>query len=275
MTPRYDDAPALQADGLISDPSIPLLRQRRRFADVLALLEPEQWSSATRCERWSVQDVVMHLVGVNQLWQLSFEGAHAGTPTRLFQYFDPAVTPAQHVAAMPEWTPSETLARFVETNDALAAVLADSDEDTWAQTGESPLGHVTLRLVAVHALWDSWIHERDVLLPLGITPVEEPDEVLACLWYAAALGPALLATRGSTRHGTLAVDATDPRVQVVITAGPHVTVVPGVTRPDLAQLSGHAAELAEGLSFRQELAVVVASDDRWLLSGLDAAFDHD
>jgi hypothetical protein len=155
-------------------------------------------------------------------------------------------------------------------------VLAGSDEDTWAQTGESPpLGHVTLRLVAVHALWDSWIHERDILLPLGITPVEEHDEVLACLWYAAALGPALLATRGSTRNGTLTVDATDPRVQVVITAGPHVTVGPGTARPDLAQLRGDAVELAEGLSLRQELAVAVASDDRWLLSGLDAAFDHE
>jgi hypothetical protein len=101
LTPRYDGAPALQVDGLISDPSIPLLRQRRRLARTLATLEPERWSSLTRCERWSVQDVVMHLVGINQVWQLSIAGARAGPPTRLFQNFDPAVTPAELVAAMP------------------------------------------------------------------------------------------------------------------------------------------------------------------------------
>ena len=41
-----------------------------------------------------------------------------------------------------------------------------------------------------HALWDAWIHERDVLLPLGVSPTEEPDEVAALLdWRVLALQP--------------------------------------------------------------------------------------
>jgi uncharacterized protein (TIGR03083 family) len=277
LTPRYDGVPVLQIQGPTGDPSIPLLRQRRRLAEVLATLEPEQWSSPTRCERWSVQDVVTHLVGVNELWQLSIAGGRAGVPTRLFQSFDPVLTPRQLVDAVRGWTPAEALARFVETTDAIAESIAGLDEEGWSLIGESPLGHVGLHLVAVHALWDSWIHERDVLLPLGLRPVEEADEVLACLWYVASLGPALLATGGSTRLGTLGVDATNPRVQVVIEVGPHIVVITDTHRPDVACLVGRAADLVEGLTFRTmlstSLSVQVADDDQWLLTGLDAAFE--
>jgi uncharacterized protein (TIGR03083 family) len=273
LTPRYDGVPVLQIHGLSGDPSIPLLRQQRRLADALATLEPQQWSSPTRCTRWSVQDVVMHLVGANELWQRSIAGGHAGSPTRLFQAFDPVVTPRQMVDAMHGWTPAEALARFVETTDAIADTVADFDEETWSMTGESPLGHVGLHLVAVHALWDSWIHERDMLLPLGLSPVEEADEVLACLWYVASLGPALLATVGSTRCGTLGVNATSPQVRVVIEVGPHVVVLPDTPRSDVACLVGRAADLVDALTFRTSLSVQVADDDQWLLTGLDAAFD--
>jgi uncharacterized protein (TIGR03083 family) len=277
LTPRYDGVPVLQVRGLTGDPSIPLLRQRRRLAQVLATLEPEQWSSSTRCKHWSVQDIVMHLVGASELWRNSIAGGRAGLPTRLFQSFDPVVTPPRLVDAMRGWTPAEALARLVETTDAIADTVAGFNQETWSMTGESPLGHVGLHLVAVHALWDSWIHERDMLLPLGLSPVEEADEVLACLWYVASLGPALLATGGSTRCGTLGVTATSPQVRVIIEVGPHVVVLLDTQRSDVACLVGRAADLIEDLSFRATLSGSlsdhVADEDRWLLTGLDAAFD--
>jgi uncharacterized protein (TIGR03083 family) len=273
LTPRYGGLPALQTTVPAGDLSIPLLRQRRRLAEILASLEPEQWAAPTRCERWSVQDIVMHLVGVNELWQLSITGGRAGTPTRLFQSFDPVVTPPQLVDAVRGWTPAQALTRFVETTDAIAEAVAGLDDETWSLIGESPLGHVALHLVAAHALWDSWIHERDMILPLGLTPVEEADEVRPCLWYAASLGPALLATGGSTRHGTLIVEATDPHLQVVIDVGPHVVVDPDARRTNAACLAGRATDLVEALSFRTALRVQMPDDDQWLLTGLDAAFD--
>jgi hypothetical protein len=142
----------------------------------------------------------------------------------------------------------------------------------WSVTGESPLGHVALRLVLLHALWDSWIHERDVLLPLGLAPVLEPDEVVACLAYAAALGPALLAAGGSVRRGTLAVDGSEPEAQIIVDVGSTVLLRLD-TAAGAARLTGRAVDLIEGLSFRAPLTADVADADRWLLSGLDAAFD--
>jgi uncharacterized protein (TIGR03083 family) len=273
LTPRYDGAPVLHIQGPAGDPSVPLLRQLRRLAEVLATLEPEQWTSGTRCARWSVQDVVIHLVGVSELWESSIVGARSGAPTRLFRSFDPVTTPPGLVDAVRGWTPSETLSRFVATTDAIAATLAGLDDEEWSLTGESPLGHVGLHLVAVHALWDSWLHERDVLLPLGIAPSEQADEVITCLWYAAAIGPALLAAGGSTRRRTLAVDTTDSDVRVVVEAGPNVMVRLGTRTVGRGDLAGRAVDLAEGLSFRAPLVPDVAPIDRRLLGGLDLAFD--
>ena len=62
LTPRYDDPTFLQLDLPMGDPAVPMLRQRRRLASLLGGLDDEQWAAASRCEGWSVQDVVAHLV---------------------------------------------------------------------------------------------------------------------------------------------------------------------------------------------------------------------
>ena len=87
------------------------------------------------------------------------------------------------VDAMRAMTSAEVLAQFEEAVDGLANVLDGVDGDTWSTIAEAPPGHVALRSVALHALWDAWIHERDIVLPLGLDPVVEDDEVAACLLY--------------------------------------------------------------------------------------------
>ena len=273
LTPRYDGAPVLEIEGPVGDPSIMLVRQQRRFAEVLATFGPDQWASPTRCARWSVQDTVVHLVGANELWRTSVTAGRAGSPTRLFEFFDPVTTPPLLVDAVEGWTRFEALVHYVGAVDGMAAAVAGLDGQGWSVTGESPLGHVALRLVLLHALWDSWVHERDVLLPLGLAPVLEPDEVVACLAYAAALGPALLAAGGSVRRGTLAVDGTEPEVRIVVDVGSSVLLRLDTAAVGGACLAGRAVDLIEGLSFRAPLTADVAAGDRWLLSGLDTAFD--
>ncbi len=75
---------------------------------------------------------------------------------------------------------------------------------------EAPAGHMALSAVASHALWDAWVHERDICLPLGLPVDVEPDEVAVSLRYAAGLGPAFLATEGSARSGAFGVSVTHP-----------------------------------------------------------------
>ena len=92
------------------------------------------------------------------------------------------------------------------SNGALASALAGLDAAAWELPAEAPPGHVPLRALALHALWDSWVHERDVVIPLGLDPVEEDDEVTGSLAYVAALSPAFAVIHGEQRRGPIAVD---------------------------------------------------------------------
>jgi uncharacterized protein (TIGR03083 family) len=238
-------------------------------------LADDDWSAPTRCESWTVQDVVAHLAGVNAFWRASVRAGLAGTPTRVLAGFDPATTPDRMVAPMRELAPQETLDQFVSSNDAFLGVLAELDDGGWSTLAESPPGHVPIRLLAQHAVWDSWIHERDVALPLGLTPPIEPDEVGSCLRYAAALSPALAISAGHALAGRFAVEATDPSVSCVLEVGESVSVRDDKAPLEVPCVRGDAVALVEGLSIRTSLPP--ATPPKWLalLEGLATAFTAD
>jgi len=273
LSPRYGDEPILRFETPLGDVAAPMLRQRTRLADLLAGLDDEQWRAPTRCARWTVQDVVAHLIGTDQFWTWSIAAALAGEPTRLLSAFDPVTTPEQMVEAVRERSTTETLDRFREGIDALAAVVTPIDDEQWSALGEAPPGHIALRAVVLHALWDAWIHERDIVLPLGFSPVEEPDEVILSLEYAAALSPSFLASTGSSRSATLMIEATAPDIAFAVDVGPTVVVRAASHDGDATVLAGPAVALLEALSLRTPFPQPVADADRWLLAGLATAFD--
>ena len=273
LSPRYDGPPIVSIEGLPDDQRAPVVRQRRRLEAMLAELGDDDWSSASRCDGWTVQDVAAHIVGVNAFWQASVSAGLAGTPTRILAGFDPATTPPLMVGPMRTLAPAEVLDRFVASNDAFLGTLDELDEPGWSAIAESPAGHVPIRLLAHHALWDCWVHERDIALPLGLTPVEEPDEVLSSLRYAAALSPALAIGAGSTFTGMFAVEARDPELCFALEVGDSVAVREGSAPGDAPCLRGAAVELVEALSIRAPLPASAPTEWRRLLEGLATAFD--
>lgn len=274
LTPRYDGPELLRFEGQLEDPAVPLLRQRHRLGEVLGTLGDDQWMTASRCEGWSVRDVVAHLVGTNVFWVRSARAALAGSPSRYLAEFDPVTGPAQIVAGMSDLSPDDVYARYLKGVARLASLLGGLDEAQWCLPAEAPLGHIPLQGVALHALWDAWVHERDILLPLGMTPQEEPDELRASLRYAAGLGPALLAIGGSTRSATLLIDGQDPDVHLVVEAGETVVIRTGAGPTDAVRLTGCTAGLIEALSCRAPLPHAIPEDRRWLFEGIAAAFDQ-
>ena len=272
--PRYDGPPLVSIDLPPDDPSVPLVRQRDRLATVLAELDDAEWAAPSRCDGWSVQDVVSHLAGVNSFWAISITKGREGEPTRFLTTFDPVDTPARMVDADRGVPAEQILARFVESNAALAASLADLTAEEWSSVlAEGPPGHISLRCIALHALWDSWVHERDVLLPLGRPVVEEPDEVIGSLRYVAALGPAFaVATGPAGRKGAYVVDAVDPDDRFVVELGATVRVHDGEPPAGALHLSGPALELLEAMSIRSPLDADVGDEDLWMVGGLALAF---
>jgi uncharacterized protein (TIGR03083 family) len=273
VTPRYDGPALLTVDGAPDDQRAPLLRQRRRFAAMLTALDDEQWRAPTRCAGWSVQDVVAHLVGVNAFWRASILAGLGGAPTRVLEHFDPAATPPLLIEPMRALAPGEVLAQFVDSNDALLAVVAALDDAGWTTLAESPAGHLPIRLIAQHALWDAWVHERDVALPLGIAATDEPDEVSSSLRYAAVLSPGLAVTAGAARAGTVAVVAHDPDCAFTIDVGDQVALRSGHAPAGVPTLHGDAVALAEALSLRTPLPESAPPEWRATVAGLATAFE--
>jgi hypothetical protein len=179
------------------------------------------------------------------------------------------------VAGVRSLPPATVLERFVESNEGVAESVAGLDDDGWSTLGEAPPGHVPLRAVALHALWDAWIHERDITLPLGLAPVEEADEIAGCLRYAASLSPALAVAGGSTRQGSILIEVTDPEVRVVVDVGEAVLVHDGDASSDALHLTGSAVEVLEALSYRMPLGQPVADEHQWLFGGLAEVFDRE
>jgi uncharacterized protein (TIGR03083 family) len=271
--PNYDGATLLAFDRPDDDVSLGVARQRRRLEGVLATLDDAQWETQSRCDAWTVREVIAHLVGVNQFWELSVRAGNDGTPTRYLETFDPVSVPRAMVDGMRALTSREVYDQFVASDDAFLAALAALDADGWARAAETPVGHVPIWSLAHHALWDAWIHERDIVLPLGAAHEIEPDEVASCLRYAAVIGPALTRSSAAATRGVYGIDAHDPDVQLTITIGDTITVADGPAPATAPCLRGDAVELVDALSVRAPLPAGTPDSWRSLAGELATVFD--
>ncbi len=273
LAPRYHGPVILSID---DDPAVqlaPVTRQRRRFEALLGELSDEQWNAPSRCDGWSTRDVISHLVTVNGFWHASVQAGLGGTPTRFLAGFDPAATPPLLVSSMSAASTTEVFERFVASNRAFLDGLAALTDDQWSMPAEAPPGHVPIRLLAQHALWDSWAHERDVAIPLGIEPAVEDDEVISCLQYAAAVSPVLGIGVGRADTGVLSLAATDPETSFVLEVGECVRLRPGAIDAGTPCLRGNAVELTEALTLRAPMPSSTPAEWRAMLGGLETAFD--
>lgn len=273
LTPAYGDRPVLSVD-VRDDGPHPILRQRRRLEAFLRALPEDDWHRPSRCAGWTVQDVVTHLCSTNGFWAFSIGAGLAGEPTRFLATFDPVASPAQMVDKARGTPVDHTLGEFASGNDALAAVIAGLDDAGWATLAEAPPGHLPISLVADHALWDGWVHERDIALPLGHDPAVEPDEVRCCLRYAAGLGLAFSVTNGAVIGGAMVVDVVGPDDRIVIEVDDQRVRIHGGDAPEGAlQLRGDAVALVELLSVRDP-GVDAPDGLAWLIDGLAEVFDQ-
>jgi len=276
LSPRYGPHPVIRIEPFEHDPIELMVQQRRRLQATLASLDDAQWRAPSRCAGWSVQDVVIHLATVNSFWAFSITSGLAGRPSTFLSTFDPVSGPAEMVTAAGGPAPSDTLSALAASDAALAEAAHQAGDRLWTAVAEAPPGHVSVGALALHALWDAHVHERDIVLPLGIAPVEDAGEIDAALRYAAALSPTFLATLGSTRSATIEVRAEDPHVGFVVDVAETVVVRAAADGPVSSPvvLRGRAIELLEALSRRAPIEPFVDPGDLWLFDGLARVFDQ-
>jgi uncharacterized protein (TIGR03083 family) len=180
---QYYDEVSITDD--LGDFEAPWRRHRARFGEALAALGDDEWTTRSRCTEWDVRGVVAHLVTVDQFWVFTMSMAQAGEePGKVLLHFDPSTSTNPMVGPLLELSNRELLDRYLAGTEVFTAAVAGFTPADWTKRGESPLGHLPARYLFGHAFWDSWLHERDALLPLGITPAIEPDEVRATTGFA-------------------------------------------------------------------------------------------
>ena len=273
LSPRYSGPTVVTIEGDPRDVAAPLVRQRARLAEIATTFTDAEWSAPSRCAAWSVRDVIAHLAGINPLYVMSAVAGLAGQPTRLMPHFDPAVSPLRMVDDIGSLSSAEVLDLFISSNAELVALAEGLDDVGWSCSAESPLGEVSVRLLMSHALWDSWVHERDILIPLGIEPAVMADEVVASLRYVSALTQGFAFGVGMECRGRFGIEATDPDFHCVMAVEDAVSV--RIARPDdsMPVLRGSAVELTEALSTRLPLPADAPPEWHRVLGGLEHTWD--
>ena len=138
--------------------------QRQRFVSILQGFGPGDWAAPTRCADWSAHDVVRHLCDATAF------AAAAGADDRTLDMtagFDPRITPREYLAASAGESTATTLGRLMALTSELLAcargrLAGGSRFDVYV-----PYGPMDWTVLLLHLFWDSWIHERDVLLARG------------------------------------------------------------------------------------------------------------
>jgi uncharacterized protein (TIGR03083 family) len=267
----YDHDRTFALDGLPA-PAATFAAHRRRFVAALEGLDEEAWSRTTQCDAWNGRDVVNHLVSADGFWVLTLGGRGRATPTTFLRDFDPTTSPDQVIAGAKTRSSGEVLEAFRASTDTLVEALAAVGDDDWTLVSESPFGHVPVQVIAAHSLWDSWLHERDVLLPLGHDVAVERDELVTAaaftLFVAGAQGGVLddpeAVGEGPSRAlaaalsfddlpGEVLTVAVDRDVRVAVAADAEVAAGPSAVTG-----AGRALDLVEAGTGRADAEPVLA-----------------
>ncbi len=176
--------------------------QRRRFVTILNGFGPEDWVAPTRCAAWSAHDVVRHLCDANAL--AATTGAGDGS-LDVAAGFDPRVTPRDWLRASAGESSDATLERFVATTDSLLAQARDLFTEGRRFDIHLPYTQMDWSVVLLHAFWDSWIHERDVLLARGDEHPTDDDVTLYATSYGVFIAAAVASMFGDPVEQTLAL----------------------------------------------------------------------
>ena len=221
---------------------------RRRLSEEAGALDAAMLAAPSRCRGWSVADVLRHLCDVDS-W---LERIWAGEAPP-FDQFDPRVTPNEFVEAGRSTPDTEVRDRYQASTTTMLAGIDPSDCERWGVISISPLGFVPWWQSALHVLWDSWVHERDALLPIGTTVPVEADEVAPVLLYSLALA-------GTFCRGAVDVELVGARL--VRGDGP-IRVAPRSTG---VRCDGDAAAVIDALTGRGSLEEALPEADTALVA---------
>lgn len=225
--------------------------QQDELAAYVAGASADDLDRPSRCEGWSVADVLLHLAQTNEMAVASVEG-------RLGAFVDEVASAIPQTGSIDDWagalvdlqrsTPEAARDRWLISADAQLAAFAGCAPDARVQW---VVGELAARSLATTRLTESWIHTVDVAVAFGPPPAPTDR-----LWHTARLTwrtvPYALGQEGRTPAGPVvfALDAPDGSTWTFGEPAEAVTTITG-SALDLCTVAGQRGS-AEGTSLQGE-----------------------
>jgi uncharacterized protein (TIGR03083 family) len=142
-------------------------------------LSPDQWKAQSLCPDWKMRQVLVHASTIEQVLIGWPPGGDA-----------PFARIAEAHAELSALSPGDLLERFRGIVAERKGELAAMTDDDFATPGVTPIGPGTYGRFMEIRVFDNWVHERDIRVPLAIPgddggpPAEKSlDEVHNSLGY--------------------------------------------------------------------------------------------
>jgi len=238
-------------------------RQRARLHAWLAALPDDDWSGPTRCQGWDVTLLVRHLSSATQFLGYTLREAAQGTATTLLEGMDTRTTVASAAEVLGDRSPAAARSFLTDLDTVVDGALVElagrgqgdeSDADGLRATAEAPPGHLPAHVVLRHFLFDSWVHEYDLLVPRGEQPPVDPLEAEVVVGYL--IGFASISVDDPV---PLELRLREPDLRIGVDVADGTTVVTtGRSPAGAAVVEGRAADVVDRLTGRPGGAVAGA-----------------
>jgi uncharacterized protein (TIGR03084 family) len=223
-----------------------LAAQQEDLSALVTPLDESGWQAPSRCEGWTIGDVVLHLAQTNEMALGSLQGRFDEVVTELTDGIDAASDVDEGAALMVELQRGghrdEVLDRWQASAAALCGELDATDlgrRVVWVA------GELSARTLATTRLTETWIHTGDVAVPLGVD-VAADDR----LWHIARLAwrtlPYAFARAGRSLTGPVAFELGAPGGDTWH-FGPDEPALTTIEGPalDLCTVAGQRADAAD------------------------------
>ena len=166
--------------------------------------------------------------------------------------YDPRITPREWLTASAGESPQATLGRFVATTEELFVLVRDRLAQSHRFDVRLPYGPMDWTAGVLHGFWDSWTHERDVLLARGTQHPTDGDATVYATAYGLFIAAAVASMSGDQVHQKLRLGGDGGGIFDLDICG-GVTL--SVNR--LTTAGPPAAEVADALAGRSQVAAVL------------------
>jgi hypothetical protein len=186
--------------------------------------------------------------------------------------FDPRTTPREWLKASIGESPGDTLGRFVATTEEAVACGRARLADGQVFDVQLPYGQMDWTVLALHAYWDSWIHERDVLLARGAEHPTDDDATVYATAYGLFIAAVVASMFGAPVDANLKLGGIGGGAFDLVAGGGSVAL----TAERTSTAGPNAGEITDALAGRSQITDALAdlpTETRTALSSLAEFFN--